>query len=203
MSGDAMAAMQENQVLQDFNPTREKVKFTLGKMLKWAAVGALVGGVGMAAASGLMTTAIGGFGAMSAVGLITAGLGSAAVVPVVGWVIGGMMAAAGIGIAIASYIGLTGAALGAAAVTGLMWGAGIGAAIGAIRGISGAQDAVDEKRDDLEMDIRKRMEYADLTRQMQAKRTQQWIEVQKQAAALGVSPNLGLPIGMGMEGRMV
>src|SRR5690348_4660174 len=96
---------QEQQALQNFSPGREKFTFTLGKMVKWAAIGAIVGGVGLAAASGLLSAGTGYLGYV----LATAGVPMLAI-PVVGWVLGGAMMLTGAAVAVTSFIGVPAAA---------------------------------------------------------------------------------------------
>lgn len=200
-----------------FNPTLEKIKYIGKKVLKWAAIGALVGAVALTAVVGMamLGTAsslpILGAAGLKVFGGVAAGIFglAATVATAVGvacpWcavgamgiataTTGGLGVGAGFGVwsLLSNIANVAAGVLGASTGVGLMAGAAIGLAAGVIAGFSGADDAVDEMRQDIVE--RHRRELGRLERAEQVAhqlRMQKLLEV-KQAMTLGIDTNLGV-----------
>jgi hypothetical protein len=199
----------EHPALANYSPAAEKGKYTIGKILKWAAIGAAIGGVGFAVGSAALTLGAGFLGVTTLAGLAVAALGAITIgTGPIGWAAIGLMGAAGVaglsalGIGVGTVASIFGGVFLSAAMPGLLIGAGIGAAIGLISGMSGAQDAADDKKADL-ISHHERLEHRqERVHALAMRAEQQRLALAKQAQEMGLNPTAGLPPqsrGAGME----
>jgi hypothetical protein len=209
----AIESPHPDAALVGFNPRAEKIKFVIGKILKFAVIGAVVGGIVLAGAAIMAGVSLGGnlLGAGGA--FIGAGGKAMSTVAMAGpW---GMALAAitTIGLTIASGIGLWNAStiggwvlsgLATSALAGVAIGVVAGAVVGAVYGFSGMDEAVDNKADRLQAKLE--------NEQMRTRRynslVQQWrkqnIELAKQEQALGIYHGGMIPVlarNSGRQGR--